>query len=116
MMNAKHAESAKARAKDSAALAGSKSSPKKKASTGSSEQVPKKSCTAKFCQHCNNNSGPYTSHNTRECCKFDKDGKVVAASAKKPYDKKPYKKHGGEDDKQMAYIQDTIESLMKKGA
>ena len=103
VMNKKHAESAKARAKDSAALAGTKSSPKKRASAGSSEQVPKKACTLKFCQYCKNNGGPYTSHNTKECCKYDKDGKAVAASTKKPYNKKPYKKHGGGDDKQMTY-------------
>ena len=59
--------------------------------------------------------GPYTSHNTKECHKYDKDGKAVAASTKKPYSKKPYKKHGGGEDKQMAYLQDTIESLVKKG-
>ena len=32
-----------------------------------------------------------------------------------PYKKKPYKKHGGTDDKQIAYLQDTVESLVKKG-
>ena len=46
VMNEKRAELAKARAKDSAALAGVKSSPKKRASTGSSKRVPKKACTA----------------------------------------------------------------------
>jgi hypothetical protein len=89
--------------------------PKKRVSTGSSKQVPKKACTVKFCQHCKNNGGPYTSHNTKECCKYDKDGKAVAASAKKPNEKKPYKKHGGGDDKQMAFLTDAIESLVKKG-
>ena len=42
------------------------------------------------------------SHNTKECCKYNKDGKAVAASTKKAYTNKPYKKHGGGDDKQMA--------------
>ncbi len=115
VMNEKRAELDKARAKDSAALAGAKSSPKKRASTGSSERVPKKARTAKFYQHCKNNGGPYTSHNNKECCKYDKDGKAVAASAKKPYKKKPYKKHEGGDDKQIAYLTDAIESLVKKG-
>ena len=56
------------------------------------------------------------SHNTKECVKYNKDhGKAVAASTKKPYKKKPYKKHGGRDDKQMAYLQDTTKSLVKKG-
>ena len=115
VMNEKRVETAKAKAKDSAALAGTKFSPKKRASMGSSEQVPKKARTAKFCQHCKNNGRPYTSHNTKECCKYDKDGKTVAATAKKPFEKKPYKKHGDGDDKQMAYLQDTIKSLVKKG-
>ncbi len=47
--------------------------------------------------------------------KYDKDGKAVAASTKKLYEKKPYKKHGGRDDKQMAFLTDAIESLVKKG-
>ena len=93
VMNKKRPESAKARAKDSTALACAKSSPKKRATTGSSERVPKKARTAKF-QHCKNNGGPYKSHNTKECRKYNKDGKAVAASAKKPYKKKPYQKNG----------------------
>ena len=114
-MNEKRAELAKARGKDGTALAGAKFSPKKRASTGSSERVPKKASSTKFCQHCKNNGGPYTSHNTKECCKYDKDGKAVAASGKKPYEKKPYKKDGGGNDKQMAFLTDAIESLVRKG-
>ena len=98
VMSKKHAESAKARGKDGTASAGAKSSPKKRASTGSNEQVPKKAHTAKFCQHCKNNGGHYMSHNAKECCKYDKEGKAVAASRKKPYKKKPYKKDGGRND------------------
>ena len=54
-------------------------------------------------------------HNTKECRKYDKDGKAVAATAGKPYEKKPYKKNGGGSDKQMAYLTATTESLVKKG-
>ncbi len=115
-MNKKRTESAKARGKDGTASAGAKSSPKKRAYTGSSKQVPKKACFAKFCQHCKNNSGPYTSHNTKECRKYNKDGKAVAAAGKKPYEKKPYKKDGGGNNKQLAFLTDAIESLVKKGA
>ena len=115
VMNKKHMETAKSRAKDSAAQAGTKSGPQKRASTGSSEQIPKKACTTKFCQYCKNNSGFFTSHNTKAGCKYYKDGKAVAASATKLYKKKPYKQFGGGDDKQMAYLTNTIKSLMKKG-
>ncbi len=115
VMNEKRAESAKARGRDGTALAGAKSHPKKMASTGSLERVPKKVKTARFCQHCKSNGGPYTSHNTKECRKYDKDGKTVAAAGKKPYEKKPYKKDGGRNDKQMAYLAEAIESLVKKG-
>jgi hypothetical protein len=86
VMNEKRAESAKARGRDGTASAGAKSNPKKRASTGSTEQVPKKVKTVKFCQHCKSNGGPYTSHNTKECCKYDKNGKAVAAAGKKPYE------------------------------
>jgi hypothetical protein len=115
VMNEKRVESAKARGKDDAALAGAKSNPKQRVSVGSSEQVPKKARSAKFCQHCKNNGGPYTSHNTKEYCKYNKDGKAVAASGKKPYEKKHYKKDGGGDDKQLAFLTDAILSLVKKG-
>ncbi len=109
VMNKKCAESTKARAKDGIALAGAKSSPKKRVSTGSSEQVPKKAHIAKFSQHCKNNSGPYTSHNNKECPNYNKDGEDVAASTKKPFKKKPYKEYGGGDGNQMAYLMDAIE-------
>jgi hypothetical protein len=99
VMNKKCAELAKARGKDGTALAGAKSSLMKRAYTGSSKRVPKKACSVKFCQHCKNNGGPHTSHNTNECRKYNKDGKAVAASRKKPYKKKPYKKDGGGNDK-----------------
>jgi hypothetical protein len=115
VMNKKRAELAKARGRDGAALASAKSNPKKMASTDSTERVLKKVKTAKFCQHCKNNGGPYTSHNTKECCKYNKDGKAVVAAGKKPYKKKPYKKEGGGNNKQMAYLLEAIESLMKKG-
>ena len=116
-MNEKHNKKVKAKAKDTVAVASAKKDSKKRASTGLDEQrVPKKAHTAnKFCQHCKMNGSPYTTHNTKECRKYDKDGKAVAATAGKPYEKKPYKKNGGGSDKQMAYLTATTESLVKKG-
>jgi hypothetical protein len=34
---------------------------------------------------------------------------------KKPYKKKPYKKDGGGNDKQLAFLRDATKSLVKKG-
>jgi len=97
VMNEKHNEKVKAKAKNTAASVNTKANPKKRASTGSNKQrVPKKTRTTKFWQHCKTNSGPYMTHNTRECCKYDKEGKAVAATAGKPFEKKPYKKKGAE--------------------
>jgi len=99
-MNEKHNEKMKAKAKDNATADNAKKDPKKRASTGSDKpRVPKKSRTAKFCQHCKTNSGSYTTHNTKECRKYNKDGKALAATAGKPYEKKTYKKNGGGSDK-----------------
>ena len=58
---------------------------------------------------------PYTSHNTKECCKYNKNRKADAVSTKKPYEKKPYQKQGGGNDKQMAFLTDAIETH-EKGA
>jgi hypothetical protein len=67
----------------------------------------------KFFQHCKNKGGPYLTHNTKECCRYNKDGNSVAVAALKPSDaKKPFKKGGN---KQMAYLMAAVESLMKKG-
>ena len=65
---------------------------------GSDEkQVPKKACTAnKFCQHWKTNGGPYMTHNTKECRKYDKDGKAVAATAGKPMKRSPTRRMGAE--------------------
>ncbi len=58
--------------------------------------------------------GPYQTHNTSVCCRFDKDGKE-AGKSHKPFDptKKPWKKGGG-DLGQMAYLTKKLERLKKK--
>jgi hypothetical protein len=58
--------------------------------------------------------GPYQTHNTNYCCRFDKDGKEVG-NTHKPFDpaKKPWKKSGG-DSRQMAYLTKKLEKLKKK--
>jgi hypothetical protein len=115
VMDKKHQDCLKAKAKEaSAASTIAKESSKKHFASGNpGEQVPKKAKPAKFCQHCKNKGGPHLTHNTKECRRYNKVGNPVAAAALKPSDeKKPFKKKG---DKQMAYLTATLESLMKKG-
>jgi hypothetical protein len=35
--------------------------------------VPKKSCIKKYCNLCKKHGGTHTTHNTRDCCKYEKD-------------------------------------------
>ncbi len=53
------------------------------------------------------------SHNTNQCCNYNKDTNPVATDTGEPFDsKKPYKKGGH---KQLAYLTVPVESLVKKG-
>ena len=49
--------------------------PKKRAHGGGSDRgAPKKGRSAKYCKWCKNANRPYTTHNTNECRRFEKDG------------------------------------------
>ncbi len=108
------------KAKASAAKAGT--APQKGASIphkkgkggGSGGPAPKKARTAKYCKHCKAVDGPYQTHNTSDCYRFDKDGKEVG-KPQKPFNpaKKPWKKGCG-DSGQMAYPIEKLEKLKKK--
>jgi hypothetical protein len=95
IMNKKHQASLKAKLKEaSSASTSTKGSYKMCSAFGNpGERVPKKVRPAKFCQPCKKKGGPHLIHNTNECCKYNKDGNLVAAAALKPFDaKKPFKK------------------------
>jgi hypothetical protein len=47
---------------------------KKLPGTKATVRVPKKVCFEKHCNLCKNHGGMYTTHNTRECHRFEKDG------------------------------------------
>jgi hypothetical protein len=114
VMDAKHKAGQKAKAKEAAASAIAKGSSKKRSAFGSpGEQVPKKGKPSKFYQHCKAKSGPHSTHNTKECRRYDGMGNPVAAAGRKPSDAKLFSKKGG--DKQMAYLTAVVESVMKKG-
>jgi hypothetical protein len=114
VMNERYAEKQKAKGKSKEAKPDGRGnpSPKKRSSGGSSEQVPKKVRSEKFCQQCKTHGGPHLTHNTSDCCTYDKDGKPLGATPGKPSDSaKPHKKFGG--DKQLAFMTAIIESFQK---
>jgi hypothetical protein len=114
VMEEKHKAGQKAKAKEAAASAIAKGSSKKHSASGSpGEQVPKKGKPRKFCQHCKAKGKPYLTQNTMECCRYNRMGNPMAATARKSNDAKLSSKKGG--DKQMTYLTATVESLIKKG-
>ncbi len=48
---------------------------KKCLGTNSTARIPKKVHFEKNCDLCKKHGGAYTTHNTHDCCRFDKDGK-----------------------------------------
>ncbi len=102
----------KAKGKGSTAPSKPKGNPKRKASGGSTGRVPKKGCTEKFCQQCKAHGGPFTTHNTLDCRRYDSNCKPLKAAAGKPSEfKKPYKKSGG--NKSMAFMQPMFKAYVK---
>jgi hypothetical protein len=77
---------------------------------------PKKVHTAKYCKWCKAVDGPFTTHNTDECRRFNKDGSQKDRLTK-PFDssKKPdWKKPSGGESSQMAYLTEEMTKLKKK--
>jgi hypothetical protein len=82
---------------------------------GSDREAPKKGCSAKYCKWCKNGNGPYTTHDTIKCRRFEKDGKPKDKPVK-PFDsaKKPWKKTGSGDSSQMACLTEKVAKPKKK--
>ncbi len=112
VMVKKQNEKLKAKGKATPDHPDTKSSPKRKASGGSSEQVPKKAHSEKFCQHCKAYGGPYQTQNPLDCHCYDSNSKPLAAAAGKPSEsKKPHKKFWG--NKSIAFMQTMFEAYVK---
>jgi hypothetical protein len=90
--------------------------PKKHAHGGGSNRgAPKMGHSTKYCKWCKTANGPYTTHDTIKCCRFEKDG-MPKDKPVKPFDsaKKPWKKTGSGDSSQMAYLTEKVAKLKKK--
>jgi hypothetical protein len=82
---------------------------------GSNRGATKKGRSAKYCKWCKTVNGPYTTHDTIKCRRFEKDGTPKDKPAK-PFDsaKKPWKMTGSRDSSQMAYLTEKVAKLKKK--
>ncbi len=90
--------------------------PKKHAHGGGSNRgAPQKGRSAKYCKWCKTANGPYTTHDTIKCCRFEKDG-MPKDKPVNPFDsaKKPWKKTSSGDSSQMAYLTEKVTKLKKK--
>jgi hypothetical protein len=82
---------------------------------GPSKGTPKKGRTAKYCKWCKAVDGPFTTHNTDECRRFNKDGSQKVF-ANKPFDsaKKPWKKPGSGNSDQISHLTEEMTKLKKR--
>ena len=90
--------------------------PKKRAREGDSDRgAPKKGRTDKYCKHCKAVDGPFTTHDTTECRRFNVDGSQKDRLTK-PFDstKKPWKKPGSGNSDQISHLTEEIAKLKKR--
>jgi len=82
---------------------------------GPEKGTPKKGRTNKFCKWCKAVDGRFTTHNTTECRRFNKDGSQKDRLTKS-FDstKKPWKKPGSGDPAHMAYLMEEMAKLKMK--
>ncbi len=82
---------------------------KKHPGTDSTARVSKKVCFEKHCNLCKKHGCAHTTHNTRDCCRFDKDRKDKSsfrAAKKGGYKSNPVNQN-------FAQLTDKIEKLEK---
>jgi hypothetical protein len=116
MQEEKYNQKAKASKAKAAAASVELRVPKKRANAGRTDRgAPKKGCTAKYCKWCKAVNGSFTTHDTAECRRFEKEGSPKDRLAK-PFNsvKKPWKNSGGGESDQMAYLTERLLKLKKK--
>jgi hypothetical protein len=119
VMVEKQNERLNAKGKASTACPDAKSNPKRKASGGSGDQVPKKVCNEKFCQHCKAHGAPTRCTipvtavaMTRMVSPLGWPQVSPLSPAGKPSEsKKPFNKSGG--NKSMAFMQTMLQAYAK---
>ncbi len=90
---------------------------KKRPGTKSTARVPKKVCVEKNCDLCKRHGGAYAMHNTRDCRRFEKDGKEKSDSraAKKGRKKaNPVDQNFVHSSKKIEKLKKALKKLSKK--
>jgi len=112
----KAARANKAKVTTATKLAGEHVPRKGKCAGGRTEKgTTKKGRTAKFCKWCKAVDRPFTTHNTDECRRFNKDGSQEDRPTK-PFDPAKnlaWKKPSGGDSTQMAYLTEEMAKMAK---
>ncbi len=91
---------------------------KKRPGTEATVRVPKKVCFEKHCNLCKKYGGTYTMHNTRDCCRFEKDEKEKSdfRAAKKGGKKgNPVKSNFAQLTKKIKKLKKALKKSGKKG-
>ena len=103
------------KAKVAAATKADERVPRKRTGGGLNRGAPKKGRTDKYCKWCKAVDGPYMTHNTTECRRFNKDGSQKDRLTK-PFDsaKKPWKKPGSGNTDQISHLTEEMEKLKKR--
>jgi hypothetical protein len=88
---------------------------RKRAGGGTKKGTSKKGRTAKYCKWCKAVDGPFMTHNTDECRRFNKDGSQKVRPTK-PFDsakKPPWQKPSKGEPTQMAYLMEEMSKMSK---
>ena len=91
---------------------------KKRPGTNSTVRVPKKVCFEKHCDLCKKHGGAHTTHNTRDCCRFEKGGKEKSsfrAAKKGGYKSNPVNQNFAQLTNKIEKLEKELKKSGKKG-
>ncbi len=91
---------------------------KKCPGTNSTVWVPKKVQFEKHCKICKKHGGAHTMHNTRNCCRFEKDGKEKSsfhAAKKGGHKSNPINQNFAQLTKKIKKLEKVLKKSSKKG-
>ncbi len=91
---------------------------KKCPGTDSMVRVPKKVCFEKHCNLCKKHGGTHTTHNTRDCCRFEKDGKEKSsfhAAKKGGHNRNPINQNFAQLTNKIKKLEKALKKSGKKG-